>query len=160
MIAKGSFDLTMHAEPPYDEVAGVTLARVRFDKRFAGPLDATSEVNMIGARTPVAGSAGYVAIERVTGTLGGKRGTFVLQHAGLMTGGTPSLSVVVVPDSGTGELAALSGRMDIAIVDGKHFYTLDYALEHRTGWRTEDFKALGHIARHDEESCCWHFDEE
>src|ERR1700691_6244417 len=81
MIAKGSFDLTMHPEPPYDAVDGVTLARVRFDKRFAGPLEATSEVNMMAARTPVDGSAGYVAIERVVGALEGKRGTFVLQHS-------------------------------------------------------------------------------
>ena len=127
-IAKGPFDLTMRPEPPYDVVDGVSLARVRFDKRFHGALDAISDVNMIGARTAVDGSAGYVAIERVTGTLEGKRGTFVLQHTGLMTRGEPSLSVVVVPDSGTDQLKGLSGRMDIQIVDGKHFYELDYAL--------------------------------
>ena len=128
MIAKGSFDITMHPEPPYDVVDGVTLARVRFDKQFTGPLDATSEVNMIGARTPVDGSAGYVAIERVKGTLEGKRGTFVLQHAGVMTRDTLSLSVTVVPDSGTDRLKGLSGRMAIQIVDGKHFYEFDYEL--------------------------------
>jgi len=128
MIAKGSFDITMHPEPPYDVADGVTLARVRFDKQFTGPLDATSEVNMIGARTPVDGSAGYVAIERVKGTLEGKRGTFVLQHAGVMTRDTLSLSVTVVPDSGTDRLKGLSGRMAIQIVDGKHFYEFDYEL--------------------------------
>jgi hypothetical protein len=126
MIAKGSFDITMHPEPPYDVADGVTLARVRFDKQFTGPLDATSEVNMIGARTPVDGSAGYVAIERVKGTLEGKRGTFVLQHAGVMTRGTLSLSVTVVPDSGTDRLKGLSGRMAIQILEGKHFYEFDY----------------------------------
>ena len=128
MIVKGSFELTMHPEPPYDTVEGVTLARVRFDKRFAGPLEATSEVNMIGARTPIEGSAGYVAVERVTGVLVGKRGSFVLMHTGLMTRGTPSLSVVIVPDSGTGELAGIFGTMKIENEGGKHGYELDYEL--------------------------------
>jgi hypothetical protein len=128
MIVKGLFDVTMHPEPPYDTVDGVALGRASLDKRFTGPLDATSVGNMIGARTPVAGSAGYVAIERVTGTLDGKRGTFVLQHVGTMTKGGHSLAVTVVPDSGTGELVGLSGRMDIQIVDGKHHYELEYAL--------------------------------
>lgn len=118
----------MSAEPPYDAVDGVTLARVRFDKRFAGPLDATSSVQMLGARTPVEGSAGYVALERVTGALDGKRGSFVLQHTGVMTRGARSLSVIVVPDSGTGELRGLAGRMDIQIVDGKHYYEMEFEL--------------------------------
>jgi hypothetical protein len=128
MIVNGTFEISMHPEPPYDAIDGVTLARVRFDKRFVGPLDATSDVNMLAARTPVSGSAGYVAIERVTGALEGKRGTFVLQHMGVMTRGTPSLQVTIVPDSGTGELVGLSGRMDIQIVEGKHLYELDYKL--------------------------------
>jgi hypothetical protein len=128
MIVKGSFEVTMNAEPPYDAVDGVTLARARIDKRFTGPLDATAEVQMIGARTPIAGSAGYVAIERITGTLAGKRGTFVCQHNGVMTRGAPALTVTVVPDSGTGELKGLSGHMDIQIVEGKHFYELDFEL--------------------------------
>ena len=128
MKIEGTFEVTMTAEPPYDDVDGVTLARVAFDKRFRGPLDATSKVNMIGARTPVQGSAGYVAIERVRGTLDGKEGTFVLQHSGLMNRGAPSLTVTVVPDSGTGALKGLSGTMEIRIVDGKHFYTFDYEL--------------------------------
>ena len=128
MIVKGSFELTMHPEPPYDTVEGVTLARIRFDKHFAGPLEGTSEVNMIGARTTVEGSAGYVAIERVTGALVGKRGSFVLMHTGLMTRGTPSLSVVIVPDSGTGELTGIFGTMTIVNEGGKHGYELDYEL--------------------------------
>jgi hypothetical protein len=128
MIVNGTFEVSMHPEPPYDAIDGVTLARVRFDKRFVGPLDATSDVNMLGARTPVDGSAGYVALERVTGALEGRRGTFVLQHMGVMTRGTPSLQVTIVPDSGTGELVGISGRMDIQIVDGKHLYELDYKL--------------------------------
>jgi hypothetical protein len=128
MIVKGSFELTMHPEPPYDTVEGVTLARIRFEKRFAGPLEGTSEVNMIGARTTIEGSAGYVAIERVTGALVGKRGSFVLMHTGLMTRGTPSLSVVIVPDSGTGELTGIFGTMKIVNEGGKHGYELDYEL--------------------------------
>jgi hypothetical protein len=128
MNVKGTFDITMSAEPPYDVVDGVTLARVGFDKRFHGPLEATSKVSMIGARTPVEGSGGYVAIERVTGTLDGKKGTFVLQHSGTMARGARSLSVTVVPDSGTGELRGLSGRMDIQVVEGKHHYDFDFEL--------------------------------
>lgn len=128
MQAKGTFDIVMHAEPPYDVVDGVSLGRVSFDKTFTGPLEATSTVAMIGARTPVDGSAGYVAIERVTGTLDGKRGTFVLQHSGVMNRGVSTLSVTVVPDSATDALTGLSGRMDIQITEGKHHYVFDYSL--------------------------------
>jgi Protein of unknown function (DUF3224) len=128
MTAHGTFEITTHAEPPYDVVDGVPLIRVRFVKRFAGPLEATSEVHMIAARTPVPDSAGYVAIERVTGTLDGRAGTFVLQHSGTMTRGARALSVTVVPDSATGALTGLSGRMDIEVVDGQHRYTFDFEL--------------------------------
>lgn len=131
MNIKGTFEVKMAAEPPYEVVDGVSLARMTFDKRFFGPLDATSKVHMLGARTPVEGSAGYVAIERVTGTLAGKQGTFVLQHSGIMTRGARTLSVTVVPDSGTGELKGLTGRMDIQIVDGQHLY--DFELEDGSG---------------------------
>jgi hypothetical protein len=128
MIAKGSFDIKMTAEPPYDAVEGVALGRAHFDKRFSGPLEATSTVQMLSARTPVEGSAGYVGVERISGVLDGKRGTFVVVHTGVMRKGTRQLlSVTVVPDSGTGELAGISGRMDIQIVEGKHFYELDYS---------------------------------
>lgn len=130
MIAKGSFEISSEHEPPYDTVDGVTLGRTTFDKRFFGPLEATSKVQMLGARTPVAGSAGYVAIERIAGVLEGKTGTFVVVHSGLMSRGSRTgLSITIVPDSGTGQLAGISGRMDIQIVDGKHFYELDYTLE-------------------------------
>jgi len=128
MIAKGTFEITMSADPPYDVVDGVSLGKVHFDKRFSGPLEATSVVAMLGVRTPVKSSAGYVAIERVTGALDGKRGTFVLQHSGTMNRGQLSLVVSVVPDSGTGELAGLSGQMRIDVEGGQHFYTLDYEL--------------------------------
>ena len=128
MNAPGPFEITTHAEPPYDVVDGVPLVRVRFVKRFHGPLDAASEVHMLAARTPVPDSAGYVAIERVTGTLDGRAGTFVLQHSGTMTRGARALSVTVVPDSGTGQLAGLAGQMDIQIVDGQHRYAFDFTL--------------------------------
>ncbi len=125
MIAKGTFEVTMKADPPYSATDGVTLAHARFDKVFAGDLEATSEVHMIGARTPVEGSAGYVALERLEGALGGKRGSFVMQHNGTMTRGARSLSVTIVPDSGTGGFAGIAGEMKIDVVEGKHFYTLD-----------------------------------
>ncbi len=129
MHVTGPFDIKRTAEPPYDTADGITLGRAHFDKRFHGPLDATSTVEMIFAVTPVQGSAGYVAIERVTGALDGRAGSFVLQHSGTMTRGVQSLSVTVVPDSGTGELRGLAGRMAIDIADGKHSYRFEYTLD-------------------------------
>jgi hypothetical protein len=82
---------------------------------------------MLSAMTPTKGSAGYVAIECVTGELSGRRGSFVLQHNGVMNRGAQQLSIIVVPDSATGELAGLSGSMTIKITDGKHFYAFDYS---------------------------------
>lgn len=99
------------------------------DKQFHGDLEATSKGQMLASSgADVKGSAGYVAIEQVVGTLHGRSGTFALQHSGTMTRGTPQLSVTVIPDSGTGELVGLSGRMTINIVDKKHFYELEYTL--------------------------------
>ncbi len=133
MQIRGTFTITSELEPPYDVVDGVALGRARFVKQFAGPLTATSEVHMIGARTAVPTSAGYVAIERVTGTLDGRTGTFVLQHSGTMDRGASSLAVTVVPDSATGELAGLSGRMTIDIVERQHHYAFDYQLADPAG---------------------------
>jgi hypothetical protein len=92
------------------------------DKKFSGDLEATSKGEMLSAMTDVKGSAGYVALERVSGTLHGRNGTFVLQHTGTMTRGAPELSITVVPDSGTGQLVGLASKMTIKIVEGKHFY--------------------------------------
>jgi hypothetical protein len=128
MVVKGTFQVTAQADPPYDVVDGVALARAQVDKRFQGPLEATSRVQMLAARTADEGSAAYVAMERVAGSLEGKTGTFVLQHSGTMTRGVPSLSVVVVANSGTGELAGIAGRMAIEIRGGEHFYAFDYTL--------------------------------
>jgi hypothetical protein len=128
MNAKGKFAISAQMDPPYDVVDGVVLGRATFTKQFEGPLDAKSQVQMIAARTPVEGSAGYVAIERVSGTLVNKTGTFVLQHFGTMRRGSSALTVEVVPDSGTGELRGLTGRMRIDIVEGQHYYDFEYEL--------------------------------
>lgn len=128
MIAKGSFEVKMTPEPPYDVVDGVTLGRGRFDKRFSGDLDATSEVHMLAARTPKEDSAGYVAAERIVGTLHGHRGSFVALHLGLMSGGNEELRVVIVPDSGTGALTGITGTLSIQVDQGQHHYTIDYTL--------------------------------
>ena len=109
-------------------VGRLTVGRFSLDKQFHGDLDATSKGQMLAVRTDVKDSAGYVAMERVIGMLHGHKGTFALQHNGTMTRGTPQLSVTVVPDSGTGELVGLAGKMTIDIVDGKHYYEFEYTL--------------------------------
>ena len=128
MIVKGTFEVTMQGEPPYETVEQVPFARASFDKRFSGPLEATGKVHMLSARTAESASAGYVALERITGTLDGKRGTFALVHLGLMDRGKSSLTVSIVPDSGTGELKGISGSMTIDIIERQHHYTLDWSL--------------------------------
>ena len=123
----------MTPEPPYDVNEGASIGRVAIKKQFSGDLNASSTVEMIGARsTQVKGSAGYVAVERVTGSLHGKSGSFVLQHNGTMTRGKGELSVSVVPDSATGELKGLAGRMTIEISDGNHSYRFEYSLADET----------------------------
>ncbi len=125
-IAEGTFDV--HSTPqPADETAGATPNRLLMAKRYHGDLEATAAGQMLSVLTEVEGSAGYVAIERVSGTLGGRRGAFALQHYGLMARGATQLTITVVPDSGTDELAGLYGQMEIRIEDGTHFYTLEYA---------------------------------
>lgn len=128
MHAKGTFEISATASPPYDTADGARLSRTNIAKTLSGDLEATSVVEMLSATTDVKGSAGYVALERVHGALHGKHGTFVLQHSGTMTRGTPTLSVTVVPDSGTAGLKGIAGTMTIDIVNGKHSYTFDYVL--------------------------------
>jgi hypothetical protein len=125
--ASGSFDVKLTPQETYNKT-DTTLGRMSIDKQFHGPLEATSKGEMLSAGTTVKGSAGYVAIERVTGALNDKSGSFVLQHYATMTRGTPQLMITVVPDSGTGELESLSGKMNIRIENGKHFYDFDYML--------------------------------
>ncbi|HEY5801566.1 MAG TPA: DUF3224 domain-containing protein [Burkholderiaceae bacterium] len=122
----GAFDVTI--TPVGTAFEEAQLGRMSIDKRFHGPLAAASKGEMLAARSPVDGSAGYVAMERVTGRLDGRDGSFVLQHSGHMNRGAKSLSVTVVADSGTGELVGLAGSMDIVITDGKHFYDFTYTL--------------------------------
>ncbi len=104
------------------------LGRLSIDKQFQGDLEATSKGEMLTGGTPVKGSAGYVAMELVTGKLHGCSGSFLLQHTGTMERGRPALSVTVVPDSGTDELTGLAGKMAINIADGKHSYEFEYTL--------------------------------
>jgi hypothetical protein len=126
--AKGTFEVELNPQGPQDKAEGATLARMSIDKKFHGDLEAVGKGEMLSAMTDVMGSAGYVAIERVTGTLHGRTGAFVLQHTGTMTRGAQQLVVSVVPDSATGQLAGLTGTMTIEIVDGGHFYDFTYAL--------------------------------
>jgi hypothetical protein len=104
------------------------MGRMTIDKQFHGDLEATSKGQMLTAMTETKGSAGYVAVERVTGRLHGRSGTFALQHSGTMTRGVPQLTITVVPDSGTGQLVGLTGKMMINITDGKHSYDFEYTL--------------------------------
>ncbi|HEX3595972.1 MAG TPA: DUF3224 domain-containing protein [Polyangiaceae bacterium] len=128
MIAKGSFEVTVHEEPPFDTLDGVSLGRAAVDKRFNGPLDGTSKVHMLSTRTSRPDSAGYVAIERITASLDGRRGSFVVLHNGVMNRGQMSLTLTIVPDSGTGDLKEIAGTMSIQIVERQHYYELDYTL--------------------------------
>jgi hypothetical protein len=125
--AHGTFEVKLTPEAdgtPTDSALG----RLRMVKQFRGDLEGSSLGQMLTAMTPVEGSAGYVAIERVSGTLNGRAGTFVLQHSGTMSGGKQHLTIAVVPDSGTGELVGLAGQMVITIANGKHSYEFDYDL--------------------------------
>ena len=126
--ASGTFEVQLIPQPLADPKADPTLARMMIDKIFAGDLQGTGRGEMLTAGSPEKGSAGYVAIERVSGTLQGRSGSFVLQHSGAMNRGALQLAITVVPDSGTEGLTGLTGALDIKIVDGKHSYTLDYAL--------------------------------
>ena len=129
MKISGEFEVNL--QPINSHAKGtdnITLGRMSIAKTFTGELTATSQGEMLSAITPTQGSAGYVAIEQVTGTVSGKQGSFVLQHFGLMNKGESSLVVTVVPDSGTGELTGLTGSMEINIENGTHYYVFDYDL--------------------------------
>ena len=126
--ASGSFTVTLQPQPGPEPADGVSFGRLLLDKRYQGALEATAQGQMLSAVTGTSGSAGYVAIERVAGTLGGRAGSFVLQHHGLMNRGMPQLTITVVPDSGAGALSGLAGTMAIRIESGSHFYDFDYAL--------------------------------
>lgn len=128
--AKGSFEVKLAPQAPG---AGeeASIGRMLIDKRFHGELEASGRGQMLAIAPDAHGSGVYVAIERVTGVLGGRQGSFALHHTGVMTRGAPELAVTVAPDSGTDELAGLSGKMKIDISDGRHFYEFDYTLPAR-----------------------------
>ena len=126
--ATGAFEVLMKTQSNPGQTDGVTLGRMSLEKRFSGGLVATSQGEMLTAMTETKGSAGYVAIERVTGALHGKKGSFVLQYSGTMDHGEQHLSITVVPDSGSEQLAGITGTLVINIVDGKHFYEFDYSV--------------------------------
>jgi hypothetical protein len=123
--ASGTFDVKLSPQATADK----DLGRLSIEKQFRGDLEGTSSGEMLTAMTAIKESAGYVAIERVTGRLKGRSGTFILQHTGTMERGKPSLSVTVVPDSGTGDLAGLTGTMTIDLGGGKHAYVFEYAIK-------------------------------
>ncbi|MBI2408157.1 MAG: DUF3224 domain-containing protein [Gemmatimonadetes bacterium] len=127
MTARGTFEVSMtpQASNTHD---GVTESRLGLEKRYHGHLDASGAGTMLSASTATPGSAGYVAMERVSGTLHGRSGSFVLQHHGLMERGTPHLAIAIVPDSGTGELSGISGQCHIIVANGTHSYELHYSL--------------------------------
>jgi hypothetical protein len=126
--AAGTFDVKVEAQGDADKGEGSTLGRYSLDKQYHGDLEGTAKGTMLTAGTEVKGSAGYVAIERVTGTLQGRSGSFALQHSATMTRGEPQLSITVVPDSGSGQLVGLTGKMNIIIAAGKHSYEFEYNL--------------------------------
>ena len=129
--ASGKFEVKMIPQAPVEGVGDPSVGRMSLDKQFHGGLEATSRGQMLAAMTDVEGSAGYVAIERVRGTLDGREGTFALQHSGTMTRGVPQLTITVVPDSGTGQLSGLAGTMTIDIAQGEHSYGFEYTLAER-----------------------------
>jgi hypothetical protein len=124
--ASGTFEVKL--VPQTDDKSDASLGRMTIDKEFHGDLKGTSKGQMLTGMTDVKGSAGYVAIEKVSGTLKGRTGTFILQHTGTMNRGVPQLTITVVPDSGTDQLAGLAGVFTIKIAEGKHSYEFDYSL--------------------------------
>ena len=125
--AKGTFDVKATPQPAA-EGDDPSFTRFIVEKQFHGDLEGTSKVQMLAAGTAIKDSGGYVALEKITATLAGRKGTLVLQHMGSMKGGAFNLNIAVVPDSGTDQLAGISGKFAIEIKDGKHFYTFDYTL--------------------------------
>jgi hypothetical protein len=127
--ARGSFDVTLGPLDAEDKADGSSLTRYALDKRYHGPLEAVAKGQMLAAASlAVQGSAAYAAIERVSGTLDGRRGSFALVHRGVMGGGAEELLITIVPDSGAGELTGIAGSLAITITDGRHDYDLSYTL--------------------------------
>lgn len=126
--ARGSFEVQATSEP-YDEAEGASLYRSSYTKIFRGDIEATSQVEVLRAMAATEKSAAYVGIERITGAVGGRPGSFVMQHSGTIARGDMSASIRVVPDTGTGELHGIRGEMAITVADGQHTYEFDYDFE-------------------------------
>lgn len=127
MIATGKFEVKLQPLEPYSKGNdSINIGRMSIDKQFEGELSAVSNGEMVSVMTPVKGSAGYVAVEQINGTLCGKKGSFVLQHFATMNNGENYLNIEVVPDSGTNELKGISGKMNIRIEEGQHYYNFEY----------------------------------
>lgn len=127
--ATGTFEVKLTPQPAAPGIEAAALGRQTIDKHFHGDLEGSSLGEMLAVMSMETGSGAYVAMERVSGTLGGRHGSFVLMHSATMTRGTPAMSVTVVPDSGTGELAGLTGTLVIQVdAKGAHAYVFDYAL--------------------------------
>lgn len=126
--ATGPFEVSLKPLPTDQDAGSEMIGRMSIDKQFHGDLDGTSKGQMLTGGTAIRNSAGYVAIEQVTGTLKGRKGSFILQHTGIMNRGIPSLVITIVPDSGTEQLEGLRGTMAIKIEGGKHSYDLNYTL--------------------------------
>jgi Protein of unknown function (DUF3224) len=142
MKATGPFGVKLTPLTPDGTYEDTMLGRLTIDKQYHGDLEGTGRGQMLTGGTAVKGSAGYVAMERVTGTLHGKGGSFILQHIGTMAGGNFNLSITVVPDSGTDELVGLSGSMNIIIVEKKHSYEFDYTISRKSEPRPRLTKGL------------------
>jgi uncharacterized protein DUF3224 len=125
--AEGTFDAKMTPQAA-DQGDDSGIGRMTMDKQFHGDLEASSKGQMLAITTTEKGSAGYVALEKVTGTLKGRSGSFALQHAGVMNRGVPELTITVVPDSGTDQLKGLSGKLEIVVIGSKHSYNFEYRL--------------------------------
>ena len=128
MRATGTFDVTLRPLEAYNQAADAKIGRMSIDKTFAGDLVGSSQGEMLSGGSPAEGSAGYVAIERVTGVLDGRQGSFLLQHSATMTPESQVATITVVPGSGTDELEGLAGTLSIQISEGRHAYELEYTL--------------------------------
>jgi hypothetical protein len=127
-IARGQFTVEMTPQPGQTDMGGVALGRMMLDKHFEGDLSGRGQGEMLTALTPVKGSAGYVAVERFTGSLHGHAGSFVFQHSGTMDQGAQRLAISVVPDSGTDGLVGLRGTFKLHVAEGRHTYEFKYTL--------------------------------
>jgi len=125
--AAGAFEVTVRPLDAYASAESPGLGRMSLDKQYHGDLEATAQGEMLTAMTAVKESGVYVAVERVSGTLHGKRGTFMMHHTGVMERGAQRLAIAIVPDSGTDELAGIEGTMTIEIKDKKHYYSIEYS---------------------------------